>query len=104
MDLYGAYQLIFYGFTICLLNKLLPIHRMKPIFNYHSEQKHEIICKNGKCTKKMNSVTIKNGKGIKEVIVKGPIGKAKRTTKRLSKKEIKAIRKNEFIPGLFKGL
>lgn len=77
---------------------------MTQVFNYHSEQKHEIICKNGKCTKKINRVTIKNGKGIKEVIVKGPTGKAKRTTKRLSKKEIKSIKNYEFIPGLFKGL
>jgi hypothetical protein len=77
---------------------------MKPVFNYHSEQKHEIICTGGKCTKKINRVTIKNGKGVKEVIVKGPTGKAKRTTKRLSKKEVKAIKNYEFIPGLFKGL
>lgn len=75
---------------------------MAKVFNYHSEQKHEIICENGKCTKKINRVTIKNGKGIKEVIVKGPTGKAKRTTKRLSKKEVKAIKNREFIPGLFR--
>lgn len=77
---------------------------MAKIFNYHSEQKHEIICKNGKCTKKINRVTIKNGKGIKEVIVKGTTGKAKRSTKRLSKKEVNKIKNYEFIPGLFKGL
>ena len=77
---------------------------MAKIFNYHSEQKHEIICKNGKCTKKINRVTIKNGRGVKEVIVKGPTGKAKRTTKRLSKKEVNNIKKNKFIPGLFRGL
>ena len=77
---------------------------MKQIFNYHSEQKHEIICKDGKCTKKINRVTIKNGKGIKEVIVKGPVGKAKRTTKKLSKKEVSDIKKRKFIVGLFKGL
>lgn len=75
---------------------------MAKVFNYHSEQKHEIICENGKCTKKINRVTIKNGKGVKEVIVKGPTGKAKRTTKRLSKKEVKAIKNYEFIPELFK--
>ena len=77
---------------------------MKQIFNYHSEQKHEIICKDGKCTKKINRVTIKNGKGIKEVIVKEPVGKAKRTTKKLSKKEVSDIKKRKFIVGLFKGL
>jgi len=77
---------------------------MKQIFNYHSEQKHEIICKDGKCTKKINRVTIKNGKGVKEVIVKGPTGKAKRTTKKLSKKEVSDIKKRKFIVGLFKGL
>lgn len=75
---------------------------MKQIFNYHSEQKHEIICKDGKCTKKINRVTIKNGKGIKEVILKGPTGKAKRTTKKLSKKEVKAIKNRQFIVGLFR--
>jgi hypothetical protein len=77
---------------------------MKDIFNYHSEQKHEVICKNGVCTKKVQRVTIKNGKGIKEVIVKGPKGKAKRSTKKLSKKEVSAIKKYRFIPGLFKSL
>jgi 2-methylcitrate dehydratase PrpD len=75
---------------------------MKDIFNYHSEQKHEIICTGGKCIKKINRVTIKNGKGVKEVIVKGPVGKAKRSTKRLSKKEVKSIKNLQFIPGLFR--
>lgn len=77
---------------------------MKDIFNYHSEQKHEIICKNGVCTKKIQRVTIKNGKGIKEVIVKGPKGKARKSVKKLSKKEVGAIKKYKFIPGLFRGL
>lgn len=75
---------------------------MKDIFNYHSEQMHEVICKNGVCTKKMHRVTIKNGKGIKEVIVKGPKGKAKKSVKKLSKKEVNAIKKYRFIPGLFR--
>ena len=75
---------------------------MKYIFNYHSEQMHEIICKNGVCTKKMHRVTIKNGKGIKEVIVKGPKGKARKSVKKLSKKEVKAIKNYKFIPGLFR--
>jgi hypothetical protein len=77
---------------------------MKEVFNYHSEQKHEIICKDGVCTKKVRRVTIKNGSGVKEVIVKGPKGPARKSVKKLTKREVRDIKKQRFIPGLFKGL
>lgn len=77
---------------------------MKEVFNYHSEQKHEIICKDGVCTKKIRRVTIKNGRGIKEVIVKGASGPARKSVKKLTKKEVSDIKRHRFIPGLFKGL
>jgi hypothetical protein len=67
-------------------------------FVYHSEQIHS---EGGKTRR--NSVTIKNGKGHKSVEIYGPDGKVK-TKKRipLTAKELSCIRRNKFIPGLFK--
>lgn len=72
------------------------------VFNYRSEQVHEEICVAGKCTRKIRRVTIKNGKGIKEVITKGPKGPARRTVKKLTKKEVAAIKGHQYLPALFR--
>jgi hypothetical protein len=67
-------------------------------FVYHSEQVHS---EGGKTRR--NIVSIKNGKGYKSVETYGSKGKIK-TRKRLplTKKELACIRRNKFIPGLFK--
>lgn len=73
---------------------------MSSKFSYHSEQVHTII-ENGESAEKHNIVDIKNGKGTKKVTMKTMKG-TKSSTKKLSKSEIEKIRKNIFIPKLFK--
>jgi hypothetical protein len=69
-------------------------------FAFHSEQVHSTY-ENGIEQTKKNIVNIKNGKGTKTVtIVKN--GKANSSTKKLSTSEVKQIKQNQFIPGLFK--
>lgn len=69
-------------------------------FSYHSEQVHSIM-ENGQVAQKHNIVDIKNGKGTKKVTMRS--GKStKSSTKKLTKSEIEKIRKNIFIPSLFK--
>jgi hypothetical protein len=67
-------------------------------FVYHSEQIHS---EGGKTRR--NTVSIKNGKGYKCVETYGPDGKVKTKKKvALTAKELSCIRRNKFIPGLFK--
>jgi hypothetical protein len=70
-------------------------------FSYHSEQIHTIV-KNGKSNTRHNIVNIKNGKGEKIILKKQNNKNVTKKKKRLSKKEISQIRKNQFIPELFK--
>ena len=71
-------------------------------FSYHSEQVHSSF-KNGKGATRRNSVTIKDGKGKKAVEVFSAEGKVlSRKEKNLTASELECIRKNKFIPGLFK--
>jgi hypothetical protein len=60
-------------------------------FTYRSNQIHSV---NGQTRE--NIVLIKNNKGHKIIKTNGTI-----TKKPLTKKEIRKIRKNKFIPGLF---
>lgn len=60
-------------------------------FTYNSRQIHSI---NG--STRENIVSIKNNKGFKIIKTDGTTKK-----KPLTKKEIRKIRKNKFIPGLF---
>lgn len=70
-------------------------------FLYHSEQIHSEM-KNGKGQTRRNIVSIRNGKGTKTVVVMNAKGKTiKKNTKALKQAEIKKIKKNKFIPGLF---
>jgi hypothetical protein len=77
---------------------------MKPLnhFSYHSEQVHSAFA-NGRGETRRNIVSIKNGKGYKMVETYGSDGKVK-TKKRIPLKpnELSCIRRNKFIPGLFK--
>ena len=71
-------------------------------FSYYSEQVHSIGV-NGKQKTRRNIVNIKNNKG-KKIIEEGNGKSVTRKQKNLSKKEIKHIRQNKFIPGLFRKL
>ncbi len=71
-------------------------------FSYHSEQVHSAF-KNGKGETRRNTVNIKNGQGTKSVETYKADGTVKsRAEKPLTKEELDCIRKNKFIPGLFK--
>ena len=69
-------------------------------FVYHSEQVHSTF-ENGAMKTKKNIVNIENGKGTKTVTMVTN-GNSRSSTKKLSAAEIRKIRKNEFIPKLFK--
>jgi hypothetical protein len=71
-------------------------------FNYASTQVHSILM-NGKGQTRRNNVVVRNGKGSKSVEVYSPKGTlVKRGTKKLTQNELQCIKKQEFIPGLFK--
>jgi hypothetical protein len=71
-------------------------------FSYHSEQVHSEF-KKGKGQTRRNSVSIKDGKGKKAVEVFSAEGKVlSRKEKTLTASELECIKRNKFIPGLFK--
>ncbi len=71
-------------------------------FTYHSEQVHSAFV-NGKGGTRRNIVKIRNGKGEKAVELYSAKGKLQsRKTKGLTADEIACIKRNEFIPGLFR--
>lgn len=75
-------------------------------FQYTSIQTHSSFSK-GKGQTKTTKVSIRGKKGTKTVTLKFKTGngknkiKTKRSTKKLSLKEIKCIKECKFIPGLF---
>ena len=69
-------------------------------FSFESTQVHHIE-ENGHTKTKKNTVSISNGKGTKTVEL-SENGKTRKNTKKLSPQEVERIKKNEFIPGLFK--
>jgi len=72
------------------------------MFQYNSVQTHSEF-KNGKGQTKTRRVTIKGKSAYKMLIIRNNSGRVtKRVKKRLTKKEIKCIRKCQFMPGLFK--
>jgi len=72
------------------------------MFQYNSVQTHSEF-KNGKGQTKTRRVTIKGKSAYKMLIIRNNSGRiTKRVKKRLTKKEIKCIRKCQFMPGLFK--
>ena len=72
------------------------------MFRYTSVQTHSEF-KNGKGQTKTRRVTIKGKSAYKMLIIRNNSGRVtKRVKKRLTKKEIKCIRKCQFMPGLFK--
>lgn len=75
---------------------------MSDQFSYHSEQVHSTFHK-GKGETRRNIVDIKNGKGVKAVETYDASGARKsRKEKKLTPKELACIRRNKFIPGLFR--
>jgi hypothetical protein len=72
------------------------------MFNYNSVQTHSEF-KNGKGLTKTNRVTIRGKRGFKMITIRNKSGRVtKKSKKSLTQKEIKCIKKCEFIPGLFK--
>ena len=72
------------------------------MFIYNSTQTHS-ESKNGKCHRKTNHVTVRGKTGYKMITVRNKSGRAtKKSKKRLSQKEIKCIKRCQFIHGLFK--
>jgi len=72
------------------------------MFEYHSVQSHSDF-KNRKGRTKIQSVSIRGKKGTKSVQIKDRAGRVtKKSSKKLSKKEMECIRKCQFIPGLFR--
>ena len=71
-------------------------------YSYHSEQVHSAFA-NGKGQTRRNIVDIKNGHGYKSVEIYRVDGtQIQRVEKHLSKSELDCIKRNKFIPGLFK--
>ncbi len=71
-------------------------------FSYHSEQVHSVFVK-GRGQTRRNIVDIKNGQGYKAVETYTSNGEKKqRTEKPLTSAELDCIKRNKFIPGLFK--
>lgn len=71
-------------------------------FSYHSEQVHSFY-ENGKGQTRRNVVNIKGGKGTKAVETYAVNGTLKsRKEKTLTPTELDCIKKNQFVPGLFK--
>ena len=70
-------------------------------FSFYSVQEHSDF-KNGKEKTVRKEVSIKNGKGVKTVVMRNETGKTRRSTMKIGKNELNKIRQNVFVPGLFK--
>jgi hypothetical protein len=66
---------------------------------YKSQQVRQVMGPNG-IQETIMDVEVKNGKGTKSVTVMED-GKTRKSIKKLSKKEIKNIGMNRFMPGFF---
>jgi hypothetical protein len=72
------------------------------MFEYNSVQTRSDF-KNGKGHTKTNHVTVRGKSGFKMITIRNKSGKiAKKSKKRLTRKEINCIKKCQFVPGLFK--
>jgi hypothetical protein len=72
------------------------------MFVYNSAQTHSEF-KNGKGKSKTNRVTVRGKSGYKSVTIRNASGRVtKKSKKPLTQKEIKCIKRCQFIPGLFK--
>jgi hypothetical protein len=74
---------------------------VRPEFIFNSVQEHLTI-KNGKPVGHSKHVAIRDGKGTKTCVSFCADGKQKTQRKALTKKELAAIKKHEYIPALFK--
>ena len=68
-------------------------------FHFTSQESHT-HSKNGETQTKEQIVKVRNGKGTKSVIVKNNKGTHK-STRKLTKKEVKNIQGRKFMPTLF---
>lgn len=72
------------------------------MFIYNSTQTHSDF-KNGKGQTKIKRVTVRGKSGYKMITIRNKSGRVtKKSKKRLSQKEIKCIKRCQFVPGLFK--
>jgi hypothetical protein len=72
------------------------------MFTYNSIQTHSEFTK-GKGQTKVKRVTIRGKSGYKMVTIRNISGRiTKKSKKRLSSREIKCIKKCQFVPGLFR--
>ena len=68
-------------------------------FHFQSSEVHTTMVNGQQQTKRQN-VNVTNGKGTKTLVVSDNSG-TKKSTKKLSKKEIKNIQNRKFMPNLF---
>jgi hypothetical protein len=70
-------------------------------FTFYSVQEHSNYF-NGKGKTVRKEVNIKNGKGTKTVVMHNEKGKTRRSTVKIGENELEKIRRNIFVPGLFR--
>jgi hypothetical protein len=68
-------------------------------FHFESSEVHTTFV-NGQETTKRQNVNVSNGKGTKTLIVSDNSG-TRKSTKKLSKKELQNIKNRKFMPNLF---
>jgi hypothetical protein len=73
------------------------------MFNYNSVQTHSIAKPGGKYVSKTKRVRVMGKKGYKMITIRNNNGRiTKKSKKSLTQKEIKCIKRCQFIPGLFR--
>jgi hypothetical protein len=73
------------------------------MFNYNSVQTHSEMKPDGKYVSKTKRVRVMGKKGYKMITIRNKSGRiTKKSKKSLTSKEIKCIKRCQFIPGLFK--
>lgn len=70
-------------------------------FTFYSVQEHSNLV-NGKGKTVRKEVNINNEKGTKTVIMRNERGKTRRSTVKIGENELEKIRRNIFVPGLFR--
>jgi hypothetical protein len=73
------------------------------MFNYNSVQTHSEMKSDGKYVSKTKRVRVTGKKGYKMITIRNNNGRiTKKSKKSLTSREIKCIKRCQFIPGLFK--
>jgi hypothetical protein len=73
------------------------------MFNYNSIQTHSEMKPGGEYVSKTKRVRVTGKKGYKMITIRNKSGRITRKSKKsLTRREIKCIKKCQFIPGLFR--